>query len=100
MPTPPAIDQLRSLTGIRWLAALLVFAYHVHVIRYFRDGPAGTVVDWLFGAGVTGVSFFFVLSGFVLAWSARDGDPPRSFWLRRIARVYPVHLVTALTALL
>src|SRR4051794_15959841 len=100
MPTPPSIVELRSLTGLRWLAALLVFAYHVHVIRYFRDGAAGTAVDWLFGAGVTGVSFFFVLSGFVLAWSARDGDRPQRFWLRRIARIYPVHVVCALAALL
>src|SRR3954466_6362913 len=100
MPTPPSIGQLRSLTGLRWLAALLVFAYHVHVIRYFRDGAAGTAVDWLFGAGVTGVSFFFVLSGFVLARAARDGDRPQRFWLRRIARIYPVHVVCALAALL
>src|SRR4051812_5898077 len=100
MPTAPNIVQLRSLTGLRWLAALLVFAYHVHVIHYYRDGAAGSVVGWLFGAGVTGVSFFFVLSGFVLAWSVREGDRPQRFWLRRIARIYPVHVVCALAALL
>lgn len=85
---------------MRWVAALLVFAYHVHVIEYFREGRAAKVVDWIFSAGVTGVSFFFILSGFVLAWSAREQDRPHQFWLRRIARVYPVHIVTALAALL
>jgi peptidoglycan/LPS O-acetylase OafA/YrhL len=85
---------------MRWVAALLVFAYHVHVIEYFREGRASKIVDWVFGAGVTGVSFFFILSGFVLAWSARGHDRPQKFWLRRIARVYPVHLVTGLAALL
>jgi peptidoglycan/LPS O-acetylase OafA/YrhL len=54
----------------------------------------------LFSAGDVGVSFFFMLSGFVLMWSARPGDSPLRFWRRRLARVYPVHLVTALTALL
>jgi peptidoglycan/LPS O-acetylase OafA/YrhL len=94
-----SIGQLRSLTGLRWVAALLVFVYHVHVIEYFREGRASRVIDWMFGAGVTGVSFFFVLSGFVLAWSVRPGDRPGTFWLRRVARIYPVHIVTAVAAL-
>jgi peptidoglycan/LPS O-acetylase OafA/YrhL len=46
------------------------------------------------------VSFFFILSGFVLMWSARPGDRAPAFWRRRIARIYPVHLITAAIALL
>ncbi|WP_412541466.1 acyltransferase [Longispora sp. K20-0274] len=100
MPPPPAIP-LPSLTGLRWIAALLVFGLHVHTVEYFaRNSGAGLVVHWLFGAGATGVSFFFVLSGFVLAWSAREHDRPFAFWHRRFARVYPLHAVTALAALL
>jgi peptidoglycan/LPS O-acetylase OafA/YrhL len=45
-----SIGQLRSLTGLRWVAALLVFVYHVHVIEYFREGRASRVIDWMFGA--------------------------------------------------
>ncbi|MFD0395708.1 acyltransferase family protein [Streptomyces nogalater] len=56
-------------------------------------------MSWGFGAGATGVSFFFVLSGFVLTWSARPRDRALAFWRRRIARVYPVHLVTLVMAL-
>jgi len=85
---------------MRWFAALLVFGLHVHVVRYFDGDGAGQPVGWLFSAGATGVSFFFILSGFVLAWSARDGDDPVRFWRRRLARVYPVHVVTAGAALL
>lgn len=98
MSTTPSAGQLRSLTGLRWVAALLVFAYHVHVIQYFGDGVARQVVDHAFSAGNTGVSFFFILSGFVLAWSAREGDRARAFWRRRLARVYPVHLAAAAIA--
>ncbi|MFJ8437789.1 acyltransferase family protein [Kitasatospora griseola] len=90
---------LPSLTGLRWTAALMVFLFHVWIVEYF-GGRIGGTLGFAFGAGNTGVSFFFVLSGFVLAWST----PPGSggvvrFWRRRLARVYPLHLATALLAL-
>ncbi|MGW3118312.1 acyltransferase family protein [Streptomyces sp. NPDC001107] len=97
-PAAPA-PSLPSLTGLRWMAALLVFGLHVRNFHYF-DGTAGSLVTWAFRAGATGVSFFFVLSGFVLTWSARPGDRAPAFWRRRIARILPVHLVTAAIALL
>ncbi|MEV7245324.1 MULTISPECIES: acyltransferase [unclassified Streptomyces] len=96
---PAARPALPSLTGLRWVAALLVFGLHVNNFGYF-GGEAGRIVLWGFGAGATGVSFFFVLSGFVLTWSARPHDRAPAFWRRRIARVYPVHLVTLGIALL
>jgi len=96
---PTSRPALPSLTGLRWVAALLVFGLHVNNFGYF-GGEAGRIVLWGFGAGATGVSFFFVLSGFVLTWSARPGDRAPAFWRRRIARVYPVHLVTLGIALL
>src|SRR5690349_2309269 len=95
---PAPSPALPSLTGLRWVAALLVFGLHVNNFRYF-DGTTGRVVTWAFGAGATGVSFFFVLSGFVLTWSARPGDRAPAFWRRRAARILPVHLVTAAIAL-
>ncbi|MDX2969393.1 acyltransferase [Kribbella solani] len=90
--------QLPSLTGMRWIAAFAVFVYHVRNFGYFGPGHGGRLVNWAFGAGAAGVSFFFILSGFVLAWSARPTDQARRFWRRRLARVYPVHLVTAVIA--
>ncbi|MFM9615051.1 acyltransferase family protein [Streptomyces niveiscabiei] len=96
---PPPKGSLPSLTGMRWAAALLVFLHHIRNFGYF-GGESGRLVDWAAGPGAVGVSFFFVLSGFVLAWSARDGDKAHRFWRRRLARIYPVHLVTALLTLL
>ncbi|MGW9438631.1 acyltransferase family protein [Streptomyces sp. NPDC055607] len=97
-PPTPVPTTLPSLTGMRWAAALVVFVYHVRNFGYF-GGESARIVDWAFGAGATGVSFFFILSGFVLAWSARPEDGARAFWRRRVARIYPVHLITAVTAL-
>nr|WP_050810206.1 acyltransferase [Streptomyces sp. SID5464] len=97
-PTTP-VPSLPSLTGLRWMAALLVFGLHVRNLGYF-GGTGQHIATWGFGAGATGVSFFFILSGFVLMWSARPGDRAPAFWWRRIARIYPVHLATAAVALL
>ncbi|MFE2430479.1 acyltransferase family protein [Streptomyces sp. NPDC059373] len=93
------MPSLPSLTGLRWMAALLVFGLHVRNFGYF-GGEGARIATWGFGAGTTGVSFFFILSGFVLMWSARPGDRVLGFWRRRVARIYPVHLVTAAIALL
>ncbi|MFN8075740.1 MAG: acyltransferase family protein [Kineosporiaceae bacterium] len=88
--------NLPSLTGLRWVAAMMVFTLHM---RLYFTGTPGWYVDWAFRGGSSGVSFFFILSGFVLVWSARDHDSAFTFWRRRFARIYPLHLVTALMAL-
>ncbi|GAB3149388.1 acyltransferase [Microbacterium neimengense] len=91
-PTRPAATApLGSLTGLRWVAATVVFGYHLRNVHYF-DGPAQTLLSVLFGAGSTAVSLFFILSGFVLAYSYRPTGIGR-YYLRRFARVYPLHLV-------
>jgi peptidoglycan/LPS O-acetylase OafA/YrhL len=82
------------LTGMRWAAAFLVFGFHLHVERLYAEGPAADVLRFVFAPGPVGVSFFFILSGFVLAWSARPADTPRAFWRRRAAKLLPNHLVT------
>jgi peptidoglycan/LPS O-acetylase OafA/YrhL len=49
--------------------------------------------------GYLGVTFFFALSGFVLTWSATGMRlSAGAFYRRRFARVYPLHLVTAVIA--
>jgi peptidoglycan/LPS O-acetylase OafA/YrhL len=44
------------------------------------------------------VSLFYVLSGFVMAWTARPNDTPGQFYRRRFARIYPAYLVAWLIA--
>ncbi|MFJ6197836.1 acyltransferase family protein [Micromonospora sp. NPDC092111] len=96
----PLASRLPSLTGLRWIAAMLVFGYHAGTMRIVGQPDAKAVVDWLFTLGLSGVQFFFVLSGFVLVWSARDGDRRRDFWRRRLAKIYPNHVLTWAAALL
>ncbi|MGW9195417.1 acyltransferase family protein [Micromonospora chersina] len=97
-PATPA-TRLPSLTGLRWIAALLVFAFHVGTMRIVAEPGVGAALGRAFALGLSGVEFFFILSGFVLVWSYRDGEPRRTFLRRRLAKIYPNHLVTFALAL-
>ncbi|MBF9066729.1 acyltransferase family protein [Streptacidiphilus fuscans] len=84
--------RLDSLTGLRWFAALAVFAFHTNQV--------GRVPKLQIPAsyGDAGVAFFFILSGFVLAWSFSPDTPARVFYWRRFARIWPPLLVTTVFA--
>ncbi|MEV1068453.1 acyltransferase [Streptomyces sp. NPDC050263] len=89
IPTPGR-DRLPSLTGLRFWAALLVVLYHlsrqVGTVPYVSDGV------WY---GRSGVTFFFVLSGVVLAWTYDGaGVPVGVFLWRRFARIWPLLAVS------
>ncbi|ORT55298.1 acyltransferase [Streptomyces sp. CB03238] len=77
---------LPSLTGLRFWAALLVVLYHLS--RQVGEIPGVSELVWY---GRSGVTFFFVLSGFVLAWTY-DGKrvPAPVFLWRRFARIWPL----------
>jgi peptidoglycan/LPS O-acetylase OafA/YrhL len=89
-PTP----RLDSLTGMRFLAALAVFGYHVSFLFSLPRWSSS-----LLAPGPVGVSFFFILSGFVLTWSHPANDRPKRFYQRRFARIAPNHVVTWIMAL-
>lgn len=72
---------------------MLVFGFHVGTMRIIVEPEFKAVVDRLFTLGLSGVQFFFILSGFVLVWSARPQDTRWGFWRRRLAKIYPNHLV-------
>ncbi len=72
--------RLDSLTSLRFPAALFVFGFHTYGIW---TGVWEEVGEVFFRAGRSGVAFFFVLSGVVLAWSWRAADTPVAFYRRR-----------------
>src|SRR6185437_10791959 len=81
--------RLDTLTGMRFLAALPIVFLHVGS-SFFGLTPLRAA----FGYGYVGVSFFFVLSGFVLTWST-DRIPARRFWWLRFARIWPAQALVA-----
>lgn len=79
-------------------AALYVVLFHCYgVVAGFNLTPWTNLVD----KGYLGVDFFFLLSGFIIAYvyaapfDAGSGNYRRFLWLR-LARIYPVHLVMLL----
>jgi peptidoglycan/LPS O-acetylase OafA/YrhL len=71
-----------------------------HEARGFFGVPA---VEHFVDAGYIGVQLFFVLSGFILAYTYTDGRTAhvstRSFFIARFARVYPVYALALVVAL-
>jgi len=89
--------RLDSLTGIRFLAAFFVFMFHMSLVVFdpFSSGPLRRVFgDTFASGGWVGVSLFFVLSGFVLTWTAKPQVPTRPFWRKRLLKIFPTHAAT------
>lgn len=99
-PVPARGTALPTLTSLRFIAALIVFFSHARYLGLFGDPGTASAFEWLFRQGPISVSFFFVLSGFILAWSARPNDTTPGFWRRRFFKIYPNHVLTFLAALL
>lgn len=94
------MQEIRSLTGLRGLAALLVMFYHYNAFRLL-DGPMKTFM----AHGYLMVDVFFVLSGYVMAMTYGalfqdeiDRRQHYAFLIRRIARIYPMYAITILPA--
>ncbi|MFJ2291334.1 acyltransferase family protein [Streptomyces sp. NPDC087894] len=87
---PDTRDRLASLTGLRFRAALVAVLYHLS--RQTGKLPWISDVTWY---GRTGVTFFFVLSGFVPAWTYDGKTVPAAVFLwRRFARIWPLMAVS------
>lgn len=78
------MPRLDSLTGIRAIAAILVFWHH-------GNGLYGGI-----SSGMVGVSLFYILSGFVMAWVDRKDDTDALFYRRRFARIYPAYAIAVI----
>ncbi|MGW0555413.1 acyltransferase family protein [Streptomyces sp. NPDC002926] len=93
--------RLDSLTGLRLFAALAVFVSHASspVFPTFADQRTNASFNAAAGAlAGLGVGFFFILSGFVLAWSARSTDRTGGFYRRRFVKVLPLYYVVGVAA--
>jgi peptidoglycan/LPS O-acetylase OafA/YrhL len=89
-----------ALTGVRALAAYLVFIFHFS--PFAASGWAGQLA----GEGHIGVSIFFVLSGFLIPMRYAGKAELSRHWLgryfqNRVACIYPLYfLLTAFTFLI
>lgn len=85
------MKRLHSLTSLRFFAAAAVALMHG-----FSQNQQLPIVD----LGYVGVSFFFVLSGFVLTWAGATEGGTGVFLRNRFAKLFPLNAATLAVAAL
>jgi peptidoglycan/LPS O-acetylase OafA/YrhL len=92
--------RLPSLTGLRAIAALCVFLSHsAYILVHHSPRLHEHYAFWVMKIGNLALSFFFILSGFVLTWSFRPGRSVAQFWRSRFFKIFPTHVAVFLLAL-
>lgn len=90
-------EYFKPLTGLRALAAYMVFIMHYNCF------PANSIFFAFFSQFYTGVSVFFVLSGFLITYRYMNVYSITTNWFikyikNRFARIYPLYfLLTTIT---
>lgn len=86
--------KINQLTFTRFIAALAVLIFHGARSSYpFTEYPGKYIAIY----GNTAVSYFFLLSGFIMiiaylpTYEMRLFDPHK-YWLTRVARIYPLYV--------
>ncbi len=93
--------EIKALTGLRIVAAVWVVLFHFRPMLSDASPDFKDALSPVLNCGAQGVDLFFILSGFVLTWNYLDrmGQSWSTratlhfLWLR-LARVWPVYLVT------
>ncbi len=93
-----SIKHFKGLNSLRFFAALLVLMHHTETIRN-KNGLEN--LEWLglFRNGVNAVTFFFVLSGFLITYLLlKESDKTHSvnigtFYIKRMLRIWPLYFL-------
>lgn len=92
--------MLYSIQAVRFSAALVVLV--VHCFSYLQKSTAyyAEILLYITGLGNAGVHIFFVISGFIIVYSAKSEFGSVTsvvpFLLRRLLRIFPLFWILAL----
>jgi peptidoglycan/LPS O-acetylase OafA/YrhL len=88
---------LPGLTGIRTLLALTILLFHFTPAGLRWEAHPWISLYPIVDIGYVFVSFFFLISGFILAYNYADRPGKLNaadFWMARFSRLYPVYVLT------
>lgn len=93
-------NYIPALTGVRAMAAYLVFISHFHDIF---DENFPHIIKRFLGEFHIGVSIFFVLSGFLITFRYYNNFHLTKDWFKqylknRVARIYPMYFLLTISA--
>lgn len=96
--------MIHSLHALRFIFALMVFMSHLNYVIPIENDFWSFLYRYIFREGYIGVSFFFILSGYILAYRyageiAEKRFSFKTFFSRRLARILPMYYVGLLIAL-
>ena len=93
-----------GLHGLRFFAALLVVISHVELMKDYHGYSSHVSNPAVYELGRIAVTFFFVLSGFLITYlllaekEAVGTISVRKFYIRRILRIWPLYYLAVLMA--
>ena len=90
-PGAGPITMLVNIQFLRFVAAMLVVLYHSSAHLKSTGLEQGFLFDTFEAVGFAGVDVFFVISGYIMAYtttSAQGLDSAIGFFKRRVARIY------------
>jgi peptidoglycan/LPS O-acetylase OafA/YrhL len=101
--------HFNNLDGLRFIAFFFVFLQHA-VFSALKSVPVENklikgIENNIFNNGSLGVSFFFVLSGFLITYlllveKDKYGIDLKKFYLRRILRIWPLYFLVMLIVII
>jgi len=91
---------LPSISGLRAISILMVIIVHATIhgnFKIFKISKIAFTLKTILGNGNLGVNIFFVISGFLITYLLIEEEKTqgkislRSFYLRRILRIFPAY---------
>lgn len=93
-----------NLNGLRFALAFFAVLEHIEALKYWNGFESiFKTSDFVSKSGPVAISYFFVLSGFLISYFLmveKDGDSKtihtRNFYIKRFLRIWPLYFVTLL----
>lgn len=95
---------MRAIQSLRFFAVLMIFMSHLSFLENNGSQLVRMIYRNIFFEGFLGVTFFFILSGFILSHSygkkmAKGQVDYFDYLIARIARIFPTHILTLIISL-